>query len=353
MFSSPVARMLVGFGFFLSVCMLAVIGYTYAGFEVSDAFYMVVITVFGVGYGEVRPIETPMLRSITVLVIIFGYFAAVYTVGGFIQMLVDGELQKVMRSRKMSNGIASLSGHTILCGYGRPGSMMAKELLANRRPFVVVDSVESRIAQAHEDGMLAMVGDATDEHVLGEAGIERAKTLVTMLPDDAANAFICITARDLNKGLEIIARGEAQSAEKKLRRCGADHVVMMASIAAKRAAQLVIRPTATCLLSSADLTEQVNSELKSIGLTMEEMTVLPGTVLEGSPISSIEVGGNHGFLIVAVRSASGEVLINPPDDHVLRGGDVVIVLGHHDDMPTLTSRYSLKRAKMMYRGATY
>lgn len=345
--------MLIGLGFFFSVCILAILAYIYAGFAPTDAFYMVIITVFGVGYGEVRPIETPLLRSITIMVIIFGYFAAVYTVGGFIQMLVDGELQKVMRNRRMSSGIANLSEHTILCGYGRPGSMMARELLINQKSFVVIDSVESRIAQAHDDGMLAMVGDATDEAVLYSAGIERAKTLVTMLPDDATNAFICVTARDLNRGLEIIARGEAPSAEKKLRRCGADHVVMMAAVAAKRAAQLIVRPSATCLLASPDLTDQVTNELKSIGLTMEEMTVDAGTELEGSPISAIEVGGNHGFLIVAVRSARGDVAINPPDDRVLHAGDVVIVLGHPGDMPTLISRYRLKRAKMTYRGTTY
>lgn len=353
MISSPVRRVLIGLCIFVAICILAVIGYVRGGFSLPDAVYMVVITVFGVGYGEVQPIQTPSLRLHTILVIVFGYGAAVYTVGGFIQMLVDGELQNALKVRRMSNGIAGLRDHTIICGYGRIGAMMAKELQENLKPLVVIDEDEAKIDQAHAQGLLAMVGNATEESVLQRAGIEHAKNIATMLPIDAANAFICVTARDLNRSVEVISRGEAPSAEKKLRMCGADHVVMMPVIAAKRAAQLVIRPTAACLLRAQGQADAVNDELTSIGLVMEELRVESGTILEGKPITSIELKGNYGFLIVAVRTSDGTVTMNPPPATVLHSGDVVIVLGHQKDIPTIVAQYRLKRAKMSYRGASH
>jgi len=353
MFFSPVRRVFFGLGVFIAICIAAVLGYVRGGFSPQDAIYMVVITVFGVGYGEVQPINSPLLRLHTILVIVFGYGAAVYTVGGFIQMLVDGELQNALKARKMSNGIANLKNHTIICGYGRIGSMMARELQTNDKPLVVVDEDAEKIDQAHQDGFLAMVGNATEESVLQAAGIDRATTLATMLPIDSANAFICVTARALNKSVEVISRGEAPSAEKKLRMCGADHVVMMPAIAAKRAAQLVIRPTAACLLQTQGLTETVSDELHSIGLVMEDLKVEAGTVLEGKPISSIELKGNYGFLIVAIRSTDGVVQMNPSGDVVLKAGDVVIVLGHKNDVPAIITRYRFKKVAMSYRGASH
>jgi len=353
MFLSPVKRVLFGLAIFLSICVAAVIGYVRGGFSLGDAIYMVVITVFGVGYGEVQPIQSSFLRMHTIFVIVFGYGAAVYTVGGFIQMLVDGELQNALKARKMSNGIANLNDHTIICGYGRIGSMLAKELTLNSKPLVVVDEEVSKVEQAHQDGLLAMVGNATEESVLKAAGIDRAKSLATMLPSDAANAFICVTGRALNKSVEVISRGEAPSAEKKLRMCGADHVVMMPAIAAKRAAQLVIRPTAARLLQSNDMAESINDELHNIGLVMEELKVESQTILEGKPINSIELKGNYGFLIVAIRSPDGTVRMNPPGEMVLHGGDVLIVLGHKNDVPTIIAQYRLKKATMSYRGASH
>ncbi len=350
--STPLRRVLRGAFIFLAICVIAVIGYVRAGWSLSDSVYMVVITIFGVGYGEVRPIDTDELRTMTILVIVFGYSAAIYTVGGFIQMLVDGELQNALRQRKMSQGIANLDGHTIVCGYGRMGAIMAAELKRSHRPFLVVDESLSRVADAQTNGCLAMIGNATEEETLAAAGIVRAKCLATLLPNDASNAFICVTARDLNRSVEIIARGESPSAEKKLRRCGADHVVMMAAIGAKRAAQIAIRPAASTLLQNLGSSELLSEELETIGLNMEELQVAAGTVLEGKTLDDIQVRGNRGFLIVAVRNTDGEIKMNPSGTTVLSAGDVVIVVGHRDDIPTLARQYTLKRTKMTYRGAS-
>jgi len=349
----PFRRIVIGLIVFVAICGAAVFGYVEQGWTFGDSLYMVVITIFGVGYGEVKPIETPELRGLTIAVIVLGYGAAVYTVGGFIQLLIDGELQDMLRSRKMSQGIAQLTNHTIVCGFGRMGSIVAEELLQGGHPFVVVDESEVRVAEAQQAGMLAMVGNATEEDTLQEAGIDRAKNLATLLPDDALNAFICVTARDLNRSVKVIARGESRSAEKKLRRCGADHVVMAAAVGAKRATQLITHPTAASLLQSAGASNNINSELTAIGLHLEELRVEPGSAMVGRPLAEIEVRGNRGFLIVAVRSAGGEVQMNPSGDRRLAPGDVIIVVGHRDDIAALCAAHTMRRERMTYRGASY
>ncbi|MEM6363338.1 MAG: NAD-binding protein, partial [Planctomycetota bacterium] len=333
--STPFRRILTGIFVFVAVCGLAVVGYMREGWDLSDAFYMVVITIFGVGYGEVKPIETPELRALTIGVIVFGYGAAVYTVGGFIQMLIDGELQNMLRSRKVSQGIANLRDHVIVCGYGRMGAIVAEELRSRGMPFVILDAGEQRVAEAQADGALVLMGNATEEDTLQEAGIAHARSLATLLPDDAANAFICLTARDLNRSLEIISRGESRTAEKRLRRCGADHVVMAASIGAKRATQLLVQPTAASVLQSASSSGDLNDELNAIGLQMDELKIQAGSPLVGRTIQNIELRGNLGFLIVAIRTAAGETIMNPPCEHPLMIGDTVIVVGHVDEIAEL------------------
>lgn len=349
---TPFRRVFVGLGVFLLVCLLAFLGYLREGWSPSDAFYMVVITIFGVGYGEVQPIQTPSLRTLTILVIVFGYGAAVYAVGGFIQVLIDGELQSAFRSRKMSLGIASLRNHTILCGYGRMGMIVAEELKQLGHPFLILDESETRVAQAQAAGYLAMVGSATEEESLKQAGIEHARSIATMLPDDALNAFVCVTVRDLNKSVEVISRGESLSVEKRLRRCGADHVVMAAAISAKRTTQLIVQPTAASLLASNGSTRDLRDELSTIGLQMEELQIGATSHLANRTLGEIEVRGNRGFLIVAVRNAGGNVDMNPSGERKLSAGDRVIVVGHRDDIAALCQAHTLKRQQMTYRGAT-
>ena len=169
--------MVTGVSLFLAVCVVAVFGYTAAGWDFSDSLYMVIITIFGVGYGEVQPVGSVGLRALTVAVIIVGYGAVIYTIGGFMQMLIDGELNYALGARRMTKDIEGLNHHTIICGVGRMGTILARELSTSGKPFVVVDSDERRIQEAEQQGYLVVSGDATEEHVLEEAGIRRAAVL--------------------------------------------------------------------------------------------------------------------------------------------------------------------------------
>ncbi|MCC9644059.1 potassium channel protein [Rhodopirellula sp. JC740] len=347
---TPLRRILLGLGVFLLICAIATVAYIQMGWTVSDAIYMVVITIFGVGYGEVKPVDTPALRTLTIAIIVFGYSAAIYTVGGFIQFLVDGELQSLLRNRKMSQGIASLRGHTIVCGYGRMGIRVAEELQQLHQPFVVIDENPARVEEAQQAGMLAMVGNATDEETLLSAGIHRARGLATLLPDDAANAFICVTARDLADSVEIVSRAENHSAQKKLIRCGANHVVMAASIGAMRATQLLIRPTASAVLESYGLSHGISEELSAIGLSLEELRLNSNSPLVGKPLGDIQVRGNRGFLIVGVKRGDAEIQMNPSGSLILEADDTVIVVGHQNDINELCMAHNVQRQEMVYRG---
>lgn len=350
--SAPFRKILTGVALFLAICIVAVIGYVSAGWKLEDSIYMVIITIFGVGYGEVQPIESAGLRTLTITVIIAGYGAVIYTVGGFMQMLIDGELNKALGVRRMNIEIDRLDRHTIVCGVGRMGTILARELSAAKRPFVVIDCDDRRLQTAADLGYLVINGDATEEHILELAGIRRATTVATVLSEDAVNVFVTITARAMNPEAIIIARGENPSTEKKLLGCGADRVVLPTAIGATKVAQLITRPTAEHMLEHLTSQGGIKDELGHIGLHFDELEVCQGSALVDKTLGDVEVRSNHGFLVVGIRSRDGSILMNPRPDTVLRARDTVVVLGHDDDIPQLAERFSSHREVLTYRGRT-
>ena len=209
-------NLVVGVLLIALVICLGTAGYAGAGWKIGDAFYMVVITIFSVGYGEVHPIDTPWLHFLTVSLIVLGCTGMIFMTGALVQFLTAVELQRFLGIKRMKNEIEHLKGHVIVCGFGRIGNMLARELKDGKTSFLIVERAEKRIAEARALGYLAIAGEATDEDVLREAGVTRARVLATVLPDDAANVFITLSARSLNKALHIIARGEVPTTEGKL-----------------------------------------------------------------------------------------------------------------------------------------
>jgi len=219
--------------------VLATCGYVLAGWTWVEAIYMVTITIFGVGYGEVHPLESSTLKLFTIGVIVTGCSSVIYVLGGLVQMIAEGEVQRLLGGRQREKSMNELHDHTIICGFGRVGKMLAAELTAEGQSLVIVDVDASRAERARELGYLAVAGDATDDHTLHRLGLLRARTLATVLPNDAMNVFITLTARDLSESVTIIARAECPTTERKLLRGGATHVVMPAAISAIRISQLV------------------------------------------------------------------------------------------------------------------
>jgi voltage-gated potassium channel len=347
----PIRRVVTGLVFFAATCAAGVVGYRVAGWSAMDALYMVIITIFGVGYGEVQPVASVELRSFTIGVIVAGYGAAIYAVGGFVQLVTEGEINRALGARRMTREIAKLRDHTIVCGYGRVGRILVHSLASAGTDLVVVDRDRDKILAAETDGHRVLLGDAASEEVLRDAGVEHAAHLAAVLPSDAANVFVTLTATGLNHHLLVTARAEEPSSESKLRRSGAENVIMPATIGAHRIANLITRPSAEDFLSNqAGLRGDLQEELAALGLSVEELTLPPGSPLVGRPLDAIEIGGNHGFLIVGLRRTDGRVIANPDDGETLHQGDTVIVLGHANDLPALRKRYELERP-IYYRGA--
>jgi voltage-gated potassium channel len=349
---SSLQRILTGASFFFATVVAAVIGYMLYGWNFLDALYMVVITIFGVGFGEVKPINTPSLRVFTILVIIAGTSSAVYAVGGFVQMLTEGEIKKALAVRRMNKDIESLREHVLICGFGRIGQILAKKLHQANQLFVVVDNSPERIAIAEEKGYLYIAGNAADEGILQSAGIGRAKVLATVLPDDALNVFITLTARELHPDLLIIARGELPSTEKKLKLAGANRVILPATIGAERIAHTITHPAALDFLGEDEGRRDLNELLDQIGIQLDELVISDNSPFVNQPLSQMEVRGQGAFIVVAVRQPDGSIITRPPHSFVLQAGDIVILMGHRGDIPKFAQRYAMKR-EMRYRGASF
>jgi voltage-gated potassium channel len=348
--SRSIRRLAQGVAVFVGICIVGAVGYSLAGWTVMDAVYMVIITIFSVGYTEIQPVSTPGLRVFTMALIVGGYGAAIYAVGGFVQLITEGEINRALGARRTIRGIDRMQGHTVICGFGRMGRILARELEEARVQFVLVERDPAKIVEAEALGYLVVAGDASREDVLQQAGVERAAWLATVLPSDAANVFVTLTATGLNRGLEVIARAEDPASEPKLRRSGATTVVMPAAIGAERVAHMVAHAGAAEFLRRGQIRDDFREELGHLGLQLEEMRLSHASPLIGRPIAEIEVRGNRGFLIVGVRRGDGSVLVNPPAETPLAEGETVIVVGHPEDLPQLRRRYELER-QLVYRGA--
>ncbi len=347
---SSLQRIVTGALFFSVTITTAVIGYVIAGWTLLDAIYMVVITIFGVGYGEVKPLDTPSLRVFTILVIVAGALSVAYIVAGFVQMVTEGEIRRALNLRQMTQEIQNLTNHVVVCGYGRMGQMLTQKLTADGQRFIVLDRDPERVHSAEEMGYLVYVGNATDETNLQAVGISRARTIATVLPDDATNVFISLTARELNPQIRILARGTLPSSAKKLRLAGADDVILPANIGALRMAHLISHPNAVSFLSQNDGHADLNELLAEIDIQINELAVQPDSPLVNRTIGDLEVHGKGTFIIVAIRRAAGEVVIHPQPHEILGAGDAVMIMGHQKDMPTFAQRHAVK-SQLRYRGA--
>ncbi len=345
-------RIFTGALFFAITFALAVLGYVRVGWSILDSVYMVVITTFGVGYGEVHPIDTPDKKILTILVIVAGTSSAVYMVGGFVQMITEGEINKALGARKMTRTIETLEQHVIICGFGRMGQILARKMVDAKLPFVVIDNNAERIAKAEALNYLVRIGNATDEAILYAAGIDRAKVLATVLPDDAINVFITLTARELNPKLMILSRGELPSTEKKLRLAGADQVVLPAAISALRMSHMITHPATLDFLNQDDGRRSLNELLAQVDVQVDELAIAPGSPMVGATIGDVEFRGKGTFIIVALRQADGTTINHPGQALILAEGDAVIVMGHRGDIPKFVRRYVIKRPGQ-YRGASF
>lgn len=344
-------RLKLGAGILGVTVCVGVAGYVTAGWRLLDAVYMVVITVFGVGYGEVRAVDSDGLRVFTIVLIVAGCSALIYILGGVFQLITEGELNRALGRRRMTKEIGKLDGHVIICGWGRIGRVLGQSLSAAGEPYVVVDNDVDRLESAAAQGASVFEGDATAEATLEAVGVERAKTLATVLPSDALNVFITLTARTLNAELQIVARGEDPTAERKLLQAGANRVVLPAAIGATEMAQIILHPEVGELFDGT-AQDTLAQTLRGLGARVFASRV-PEGVKRAPTVGDLERDGGGGFLVVAVRTAGGDLHHAPAQGHPLAAGDEVLFLGRSDSAPNLDALFEHYRAarEFTYRGA--
>lgn len=249
----------------------------------------------------------------------------------------------------MTRGIDKLMNHVIVCGFGRVGRILADELADSGLDFVVIDTNQERLQEAESAGRFVIVGDATEDHVLQSAGIARARILATVLPDDAANVFITLTARELNHDIEIIARGESPSTEKKLLRSGATRVVLPAAIGASRIARLITRPSAEEILSETVQKGTFSEDLEQIGLRVSELHVPVDSDFIGLTLAEVSLGSGVQFVVIALRHSDGSVTRDPLPDCILQANDTLVLLARRSTELRLFKTPAAR--EIIYRGA--
>lgn len=325
---TPTRQLKIAIAIMVANALVAVVGYVITGASVVDAVYMVIVTIFSVGYEEMVPVDTPGMKLFTAGFIIAGCTSLIYFTGALVQFLTEGQILRAMGIRRMTREISHLKNHVIICGFGRIGRVLATELEGAGRDFVIIEHKDSRAKEASDLNFLVIKGDATDENTLKEAGIEKATSLATVLPDDAMNVFITLTAKNLNEAIIVIARGEIPSTEKKLRQAGADRVVLPAHIGAERIAHLLIHPTAAQFVEDESLSHNFRQELREIGMRLREIPVGDDAKYVGKRIRDCEVCGFGGFLVAALRRSNGESIGNPSPNTVIEKGDRLVVICH-------------------------
>ncbi|MGV3659865.1 MAG: potassium channel family protein [Prosthecobacter sp.] len=310
-----------------SVMVVFTLGYRLAGWSWSDSFYMVVITAFSVGFGEVVPIAEPWLRLWTIALIMLGCTGIIFITGTLVQWLTEAQIQLALGGKRMEHEIDKLKNHAIICGFGRIGRMIATQLQTGGIPFVIIDQAPDRVAEVREAGFLTLQGEATDEGVLRAAGIARARVLATVLPNDAANVFITLSARNMNPTVQIIARGEVPSTERKLLQAGANRVVLPAHIGADRIAHLILHPNARELLGGKTQSSiDFEHHLTELGLDMEEIEIGPDSPWVHKRISEVEADGAGRLMSVAILRKEGGTDLNPGPTAMLMPGDALVVM---------------------------
>jgi voltage-gated potassium channel len=326
-FGSP-ARNLVSIVTFLVIfAALAVAAYVSAGWSLRDAFYMVVLTLYTVGYGEVHPIDTPFLRTVTETLMVVGCTSMILLTGVLVQVLTVNRIEALLGAKRMKTEIDKLKDHVIVCGFGRIGVMLARELADGGAKFIVVERSEQKLEQARASGVLCLQADATEESALLEAGIGRARVLATVLPDDAANVFITLSARALNPKLQIIARGEAPSTETKLLQAGANKVVLPTHIGAERIAEMVLFPETVRYIRGSQQMRDFEKVLRDLGLDLEMVVAADRSVAVGLTIAELEMRGRGAFLVVQLDRRDGDVITRPPRETRIEAGDGLLVVG--------------------------
>lgn len=292
------------------------LGYWALGASPLDSVYDTITVITTVGFRESKPLAGGE-KVFTIFLILAGVGTALYSLGVIIEVLLEGQLAAIFGRRRMERRIAGMAGHVIVCGWGRVGRVVADHLTARGIEFVVLDVDADRLAGVP---FPAIVGDATDDAVLREAGINRARALVAVMSNDASNLYVTLSGRSLNPRLFIVGRARVVDSEEKIRRAGADRVINPQAIGGARIAALLFQPHVSEFLD-------VVTHEEGLEFRLEEVRLPPGSPLAGATLGDSHIRARTGALVLALRQPDGSFLTNPPPETVITAEQVLIVIG--------------------------
>ncbi len=306
------------------VLAFGIVGYLFLGFSPLDATYQTLMTVSTVGFGEVHPLSRLGVAFTSVLILV-GVSSALYAFSVIVEGVIEGRVNELLGRRRMNQSIASVSDHVIVCGWGLVGHAIAEEIAETKQDLVIVEIDPDKV-----DGVdhRVVVGDATTDEVLRQAGIERASALVAAVDGDAENSFITLSARSLNPDLFIVSRARSKDSGEKLMRAGADRVVNPQSIGGVRMAAFVLHPHV------AEFVDVVMHE-QSLEFRLEEVEVAEGSSLAGKSLRDTHLRDETGALVLALRRRDGSFETNPSPDEVISEGEVIIAIGTQAELEAL------------------
>lgn len=321
---------------FLMVTILAVgvFGYHFlSDFSWTEALYMTIITVSTVGFKEVRPLSTQE-QLFTVVLIMASIFIFAFAISVITEYILNRNSLQILKKKKVKQQIDRLENHVIVCGFGRNGSQAAARLKAYKRPFVVIEK-DREIIEKYEEDILFVEGDANEDEVVMAAGVERARYLITTLPEDAANLFVVLSARQLNKDLFIISRASQITSQKKLQLAGANKVIMPDKIGGDHMASLVVLPDLITFMDKLSLEGEHTTNLEEVQI--EDFT----NQLHCNTLRDLDLRKKTGCTIIGYVKPDGTYIINPEADMPLEPNSKVIVLGRADQIRNLNQMFHI------------
>jgi len=313
----------------------ALLAFGAAGFKATggrewtwfDALYMSAITLTTVGYGETHPLNAGG-RVFAMIFLFGGVFLLFYSATESIRAIVSGQLKATLGREGVKHALEEIRDHIIVCGLGRMGRLVCHEFDRHKVPYVIIDRDEELLEERPHDAGIPVHGDATEDNTLKRAGVERAKVLIALLPSDADNLYITLTARVLNSEIFIVARAEQEASEPKLRRVGANQIVAPYVIGGHRVAQAVLRPTVGHFIDQA-------TRLHAAEFHIEEAVVQEQSPLCGKNLRQSELSETVGVVVITMRLPSGEMMFNPKGDTIVEPGSVLVVVGRREQLDEL------------------
>jgi voltage-gated potassium channel len=326
--SHPFRRLLPAIIILAIVILVGILGYEIIEkWNFLESTYMVITTLFTVGFQEVRPL-TSAGKIFTMFIIVVGVGSAIYAAGQAVEIIVEGEMTGYRKRKRMDKKISEMKHHYIICGFGRVGHQVAQVFEASRVPCVVIDSKKETLEELEIKNVPSIIGDATSDSVLIEAGIQSAKGLIACSDSDVANVYVTLSARVLNPGLNIVARAGFKDTEKKLIMAGANRVISPYFISGVRMAALATQPVASDFLDLVTHGGQIDFKLY-------EIAVPDGSPLIHITIAEADIRSRSGALILAIRKSDGTFDLQPKPASTIDKNDVLVVIGTQGQFETL------------------